>query len=75
MAGECEPCAIPQCPHQAVAALRLVVDGHDAALTMCHRHAHWLCAYVEEDANVRLVDRPSEATQEPVAKDGATDKV
>ena len=73
MASECEPCAIPQCPHQAVAALRLVIDGHDAVLPMCQRHAQWLCAYVDEDFNVRLVN--PEATQEPVAEDGATDQV
>ena len=70
-----EPCAIPRCPHQAVAALRLLIDGDDAVLPMCQRHAHWLGAYVEEDANVRLVGRLPEATQELVAEDGATDQV
>jgi hypothetical protein len=28
---------------------------------MCQRHADWLCDYVEEDANVRLVDCRPEA--------------
>jgi hypothetical protein len=42
---------------------------------MCQRHAHWLDAYVEEDANVRLVGRFPKATQELVAEDGATDQV
>jgi hypothetical protein len=58
-----------------VAALRLLIDGYDAALPMCQRHAHWLRDYVEEDANVRLVDRLPKATQEPVAENGATDQV
>ena len=70
-----EACAIPRCPHQAVAALRLLIDGYDVVLPMCQRHAHWLDAYVEEDANVRLVGRLPKATQELVAEDGATDQV
>jgi hypothetical protein len=73
VASACEPCAIPQCPHQSVAAIRLLVDGYDAVLPMCQRHADWLCTYVEEDANVRLVDCRPEATREPVAEDGASD--
>ena len=59
-----EACAIPRCPHQAGAALRLLIDGYDAILPMCERHAHWLDAYVEEDAKVRLVGRLPKATQE-----------
>lgn len=70
-----EACAIPRCPHQAVAALRLLVDGCDAELPVCQRHARWLEAYVEEDANVRLVGRLPKATQELGAEDGATDQV
>ena len=70
-----EACAIPRCPHQAVAALRLLIDGHDVVLPMCQRHAHWLDAYVEEDAKVRLMGRLPKATQEPVTEDGATDQV
>jgi hypothetical protein len=58
-----------------VATLRLLVDGYDAVLPMCQCHADWLGAYVDEDANVRLVDRLPEAAQEPVAKDGADDPV
>jgi hypothetical protein len=42
---------------------------------MCQRHAHWLDAYVEEDANVRLVGRLPKATQELVAEDSATGQV
>jgi hypothetical protein len=57
-----------------VAALRLVVDGYDAVLPLCRRHAHWLRSYVEEDVNVRLVDRLPETTQEPTTQDGATDQ-
>ena len=70
-----ESCAIPRCPHQAVAALRLLVDGYDAVLPMCQRHAHWLDTYAEEDADVRLVGRLPEATQELVAEDGAAGQV
>ena len=70
-----EACAIPRCPHQAVAALRLLIDGYDAVLPMCQRHAHWLDAYAEEDADVRLVGRLPKATQELVAEDGATGQV
>jgi hypothetical protein len=58
-----------------VAALRLLIDGHDVVLPMCQRHAHWLDAYVEEDANVRLVSRLPKATEELVAEDGATGQV
>jgi hypothetical protein len=75
VSDESEPCAIPQCPQQAVAMLRLVVDGYDSVLPMCHSHADWFGAYVEEDADVRLVDRLPEATQDPVAEDGANDPV
>ena len=70
-----EACAIPRCPHQAVAALRLLIDGHDVVLPMCQRHAQWLDAYVEEDAKVWLVGRLPKAPQEPVAEDCATDQV
>ena len=70
-----ETCAIPRCPHPAVAALRLLIDGDDVILPMCQRHAHWLDAYVEEDANVRLVGRLSQATREVVAEDGPPDQV
>jgi hypothetical protein len=75
LASPCELCAIPQCPHQAVAALRLCIDGYDAVLPMCQCHAHWLGVYVQEDANVRLVDRPPEAMQKQVAEDSASDEV
>ena len=70
-----EPCAIPLCPRPAAATLRLMIDGSDAVLPMCQSHTDWLGAYVEEDANVRLVDRLPEPTQEPVAMDGANDPV
>jgi hypothetical protein len=70
-----ESCAIPGCPHQAAVALRLIVDGNDAVLPMCRRHAHWLDAYAVEDADVRLVGRLPKATQEPTAEDGATGQV
>jgi hypothetical protein len=42
---------------------------------MCQRHAHWLHAYVEEDANVRLVGCLPKATQGLVVEDGDTDQV
>jgi hypothetical protein len=42
---------------------------------MCQRHAHWLDAYAEEDAGVRLVGLFPKATQELVADDAATDQV
>jgi hypothetical protein len=59
-----------------VAALRLLIDGYDdAVLPMCQRHAHWLHAYVEEDANVRLVGCLPKATQGLVVEDGDTDQV
>jgi hypothetical protein len=68
-----EPCAIPRCPHHAVATLRLLVDGYDAVLPMCQRHADWCGAYVEEDANVRLEGRLTGAM--PVVEDGFEDQV
>ena len=74
MSEASEPCAIPRCLHQAVTTLRLLVDGYDAVLPMCQSHADWLGAYVEEDANVRLVGRLPEAAQHPVAEDGANDR-
>ena len=75
MSETSEPCAVPRCPHRAVTRLRLLVDGYDAVLPMCQSHADWLGSYVEEDASVRLVDRLPDATQEPVAKDGANHPV
>lgn len=70
-----EACAIPRCPQEAVAVLRLLIDGYHAVLPMCQRHAHWLDAYVDEDANVRLVSRLPRATEEPVVEHSATDQV
>jgi len=55
--------------------MRLFIDGYDAVLPMCQRHAHWLDSYVEEDADVRLVSRLPMATQELFAEDSATDQV
>lgn len=55
--------------------LRLLIDGYHAVLPMCQRHAHWLDAYVDEDANVRLVSRLPRATEEPVVEHSATDQV
>jgi hypothetical protein len=57
-----------------VAALRVSIDRYDAVLPMCRRHAHWLRAYVEEDADVRLVDGLPEPTQESGAEDGTADQ-
>ena len=37
---------------------------------MCQRHAHWLDAYAEEDAKVRLVDRLPDTAQEMDFEDG-----
>ena len=51
-------------------ALRLLVDGYDSVLPMCQRHAHWLDAYAEEDAKVRLVDRLPDTAQEMDSEDG-----
>lgn len=70
-----EACAIPRCTHQAVASLRLLIDGYDLVLPMCQRHVHWMDSYVEEDAHVRLVGRLPQATREVVAEDGAPDQV
>jgi hypothetical protein len=56
-----------------VATLRLLVDGYDAVLPMCQRHADWCGAYVEEDANVRLEGRLTGAM--PVVEDGFEDQV
>ena len=39
--------------------LRLLVDGSSSVLPTCERHAEWLRAYAEEDADVRLVDQAS----------------
>ena len=39
--------------------LRLLVDGSSSVLPTCERHAEWLRAYVEEDADVRLLDQAS----------------
>jgi hypothetical protein len=56
-----ERCSLPRCPHRAVVTLPLLVEGYDAVLPVCRGHADWLGAYVEEDANVRLVERLPEA--------------
>lgn len=39
----------------------MLVDGSSSVLPTCQRHAEWLRAYAEEDADVRLVgqDAPS----------------
>ena len=63
-----QPCAIPRCPHSAVATLRLLIDGDEAVLSMCQSRADWVGAYVEEDADVRLVDRFRGAAPALVAK-------
>ena len=39
--------------------LRMLVDGSSSVLPTCQRHAEWLRAYAEEDADVRLVDQAS----------------
>ena len=39
--------------------LRLLVDGASSVLPTCERHAEWLRAYADEDADVRFVDQPS----------------
>jgi hypothetical protein len=54
-----EPCALGPCSEQAVVTLRLLVDGSSSVLPTCERHAEWLRAYVEEDADVRLLDQAS----------------
>jgi len=51
-----------------VATLRLLVDRSTAVLPMCQSHADWVGAYVEEDADVQLVDRFREAAPALVAK-------
>jgi hypothetical protein len=48
------PCAFPPCPRQGVETLSLVVGGAESVLLACPRHADWLRAYVEEDAEVRF---------------------
>jgi hypothetical protein len=55
--GGPEPCAIPRCPDHAAETLRLLVDGSDSVLLVCQTHAEWLGRYIEEDADVQLVDR------------------
>jgi hypothetical protein len=62
MSEASEPCAIPRCPQSAVTTLRLLIDGYETVLAMCQSHADWLGAYVEEDADVRLVNCRREAT-------------
>ena len=54
-----EPCALRPCPEPAVVTLRMLVDGSSSVLPTCQRHAEWLRAYAEEDADVRLVDQVS----------------
>ena len=54
-----EPCALRPCPEPAVVTLRMLVDGSSSVLPTCQRHAEWLRAYAEEDADVRLVDQAS----------------
>jgi hypothetical protein len=48
------PCAFPPCPRQGVETLSLVVSGTESVLVACPRHADWLRAYVQEDAEVVL---------------------
>lgn len=47
-------CAFPPCPRQGVETLTLVVSGSESVLLACPRHADWLRAYVQEDAEVQL---------------------
>jgi hypothetical protein len=72
--GTWEPCAIPDCAHEAVERLRLLVDGCEALLPVCRCHGDWLGAYVEEDADVRLLDRPAEAPGDPIGEDRLNDQ-
>lgn len=49
-------CAFPPCPHQAVAVVRLLVDGWPVEMRACQGHRNWLTGYVLEAETVRLVD-------------------
>ena len=49
-------CAFPPCPHQAVAVVRLLVDGWPVEMRACQGHRNWLTGYVLEAEAVLLVD-------------------
>jgi hypothetical protein len=51
------PCTFRPCEQPAVTALRLLVDGCESSVTVCHAHAQWLQTYVESDTAVQLADR------------------
>ena len=59
-------CAFPPCHRQGVETLTLMVSGSEASVLACPRHADWLRTYVEEDAEVDLLQAAREA-QPPVA--------
>jgi len=60
------PCAFPPCPRQGVETLSLEVGGTQSVLLACPRHAEWLRAYAEEDADVEFLD-PALFAHPPVA--------
>ena len=49
-------CAFPPCPNQAVAVVRLLVDGWPVEMQACQGHRNWLTGYVREVDAVQLVE-------------------
>lgn len=65
-----EPCSFPPCGQPTAVTLRMVVEGEDLVLPVCHGHANWMTSYVLEDDAARVVDLvPVEASSPP--DDGA----
>lgn len=67
MGGSVGPCAFQPCRQRAAVTVRLVVDGEDLVLPVCHAHAEWLGVYAEEDVAMRLLDLfPEEESARPL---------
>jgi hypothetical protein len=56
MAETADSCALPPCRRHAEVKVRMLVDGQESVMATCQPHAQWLRGYVEEDADVRLID-------------------
>lgn len=52
-----ELCVFRPCRQQAAVTLRMVADGEDPVLQVCHRLAKWLAVYAEANAATRVIDR------------------
>jgi hypothetical protein len=56
MVDTADQCALPPCRRHADVKVRMLVNGQESVMDTCRSHAQWLRGYVEEDADVRLLD-------------------